>query len=563
MRLPLVAFAALGAMLFCMPLLASASSMSEILAKGLVLPAAVAPYSNGRYVVADAALQRIVLVANDGTTTVLAGSGQPNELGSAPGGYADGKGSSARFNSPQGVAVDAEGNVYVADTGNHCIRRIAPDGMVSTFAGDPAHEGSADGRGAAARFRLPRGLTFDPGGRLLVADQLVGVREISKSGDVRTLPIPVNSPFDVAVLVDDYYHRPYYVVSDLDGLVVANPDGRSERYAADNVALTHTRGTEGGEPLGHPYDIAAYGSHSIVYTDRMTNEVRLIDLDDNFVKTIVPRTDSGEIRLSEPTGLRLQSDGRGVVIADAGHHRLTLLQLDPVRVLYSVARGSLLPPSPKRSVRRVALVGSSTIWWDTDWPTSIEGRAEAILNARAHGQSVEIMPIAAFGATADAQLSYVNELCEARSAEFIVFDVNSGLIRPSYSLSGPVSAAAATAAWIPRLRAALGMTDAACRKAGVGFIVAINPLYDEVSASENAVYRLLSTDVSTDPGAHDSYVAATQGLAVIDLWPGFIAAETANDQVPLFIPGDGHLSQYGRAAFATAFADAIERLGVP
>src|SRR4030095_7119473 len=80
-------------------------------------------------------------------TTVAGTAGMP--------GSDDGTGSAARFTSPSEVAVDSANNLYVADTGNHTIRKITPVGVVTTFAGSPGVPGSADGTGSAARFNSP------------------------------------------------------------------------------------------------------------------------------------------------------------------------------------------------------------------------------------------------------------------------------------------------------------------------------------------------------------------------------------------------------------------------
>lgn len=83
--------------------------------------------------------------------------------------FADGAAANARFNNPQGVAIDAQGAIYVADTGNHRIRRIAPDGAVTTVAGNGT-AGFQNGLGAAAQFNAPRGVAIDTLGNLYVAD---------------------------------------------------------------------------------------------------------------------------------------------------------------------------------------------------------------------------------------------------------------------------------------------------------------------------------------------------------------------------------------------------------
>ena len=86
--------------------------------------------------------------------------GGPRRNGSCP----------ARFTSPSEVAFDSANNIYVADTGNHTIRKITPAGVVSTFAGLAGVPGSVDGTGSAARFNSPIGVALDGAGNLYVGD---------------------------------------------------------------------------------------------------------------------------------------------------------------------------------------------------------------------------------------------------------------------------------------------------------------------------------------------------------------------------------------------------------
>ena len=109
--------------------------------------------------------------------------GQPGGAGNV-----DGTGSAARFDDPSGVAVDSAGNVYVADTGNHTIRKVTAGGVVTTLAGLADSPGSADGTGSAARFNSPRGVAVDSGGNVYVAD--TGnrtIRKVTAGGVVTTL----------------------------------------------------------------------------------------------------------------------------------------------------------------------------------------------------------------------------------------------------------------------------------------------------------------------------------------------------------------------------------------
>jgi DNA-binding beta-propeller fold protein YncE len=143
---------------------------------------ALAVDAQGGIYLADTINHMIRKVGPDGNVRAFAGAFES--------GSADGPGSQARFSRPAGIAVARDGTVFVADAGNHDIRRIAPDGRVTTLAGCAGEPGSADGLGPDARFRRPMGLALAEDGTLFVADTGNGlIRRIARDGTVATIAV--------------------------------------------------------------------------------------------------------------------------------------------------------------------------------------------------------------------------------------------------------------------------------------------------------------------------------------------------------------------------------------
>jgi sugar lactone lactonase YvrE len=146
---------------------------------------ALAP--DGRLLVSDAKLNIIETMTREGAVTVFAGA-------SGQAGSKDGIALRARFNSPRGLAVGRDGSVFVADAGNHTIRRIDPNGKVSTVAGKTGKRATLDGRRAAARLDSPDSIAIDSTGVLYVTngtDNLI--RKILPTGVVSTINVQPTS----------------------------------------------------------------------------------------------------------------------------------------------------------------------------------------------------------------------------------------------------------------------------------------------------------------------------------------------------------------------------------
>ncbi|MDB5767532.1 MAG: hypothetical protein JWQ61_2346 [Collimonas fungivorans] len=144
-------------------------------------PGAIAVDAGGNLFVADTANNTIRKITAAGETSTLAGSAGNS-------GSSDGSGSQARFNQPGGIAVDAGGNLYLADTQNHTIRMITSAGVVTTIAGSAGQAGQNDGTAGDARFNQPWGVARDGAGNLYVTDTgNATVRKITTAGVVTTL----------------------------------------------------------------------------------------------------------------------------------------------------------------------------------------------------------------------------------------------------------------------------------------------------------------------------------------------------------------------------------------
>jgi len=234
-------------------------------------PSALALDHEGNLYVADTGNHAIRKVAPDGLVTTLAGSGSP--------GYLDGVGRAAQFNGPVGVAVDDAGIVYVADTYNDRIRRIAPDGTVTTLAGN-GKPGLLDGALPDAGFDTPSALAAGRDGTLYVADTgNHAVRRIKPDGTVDTLAIPLEGeirpplrrPAGLALTRDGYL---YIAASSGGRILQLTPEGEMRPLQdADRPPDPNGFGSDGTVQLYGPRGIAVGRDGSLVVADANAHRV--------------------------------------------------------------------------------------------------------------------------------------------------------------------------------------------------------------------------------------------------------------------------------------------------
>jgi sugar lactone lactonase YvrE len=289
-------------------------------------PAAIAFGADGTMYVADRSNHKIRSVSPQGVVNTLAGS---------VAGYADGTGTAAKFNIPIGLVVGTDGNIYVSDMSNHKIRKVTPQGVVTTLAGSTA--GNADGAGVSAQFFNPFGITTASDGTLYVADfGNSTIRKMTLNGNVTTFAGGLIGDInDVGLLAR--FKTPSGIVYGTDGnLYVADngnhkikkiqPDGKVTTLAGSIQGSANGVGT--AAQFNFPHSIAMSPDGYLYVSDLYNHIIRKISLNGN-VKTLAGMSGSagfmnGEAEdavFNEPNGLAATADGT-LYIADFNNHKI-------------------------------------------------------------------------------------------------------------------------------------------------------------------------------------------------------------------------------------------------
>ena len=256
---------------------------------------------------------RIRRIGPDGAVVTLAGGAE---------GFADGTGEQARFHTPSALAVDGRGHLYVADTGNHAIRRVAPDGTVTTLAGDGT-AGFRDGAGEQARFHGPMGVAVDGAGRVFVADTWNDrIRVIEPDGTVRTLagggePGFRNGPGGLA-----RFDTPTGLALGTGGrLWVADTGNAALRWIDPDGVVDLWRPShweDSGVNLGRPLSLAATHDGHLYVAELSPGRVLQLGPDGRMRAVF---GNDGSRWFARPSALWLDDDG-SLLLADAAGHRL-------------------------------------------------------------------------------------------------------------------------------------------------------------------------------------------------------------------------------------------------
>lgn len=308
---------------------------------GLNNPSGLVVDGAGNIYVADTGNNRIRRITPSGTITAYAGSGMLGAKGDG------GPAINASFNSPNGLALDSKGNLFIADTYNHRIRRVSPAGIITTVAGNGREESSGDGGPAvAASLYLPFGVAIDGSDNLLIADTgNLRIRRVDmKSGVITTIAGDGSSGSDGdgQPALSAHFKAPYGVTVDRIGniFIVDGDDHRVRRIDQNGVISAYAgNGEQGGigdggaaieaqldypsfistDPVGNLY-IADYGNHRI----------RKVSSSDGRISTVVGNGQLGQgldsvdpltTSLNFPNDVVIDPTGR-LIIADTGNHKI-------------------------------------------------------------------------------------------------------------------------------------------------------------------------------------------------------------------------------------------------
>lgn len=288
----------------------------------------------GNLYVADTDNHMIRKIAPNGTTTTVAGNGLP--------GYQDGVGTGAQFHQPTDVAVAADGTLYVADNENDCIRKISPDGEVSTFAGAPGNGGFADGQGASARFSSPTGVAIGSDGHVYVADTKNNrIRHIDADGVVTTVAGTGAAGKTNGAGESATFHTPTDLAFKDDATVVVSDAGNGLiRSIASSGQVSNYLATIFKQPHGLAFDASGnlYVSENSGHMIRKVTPAKAVSVlaggDRGFLESV-----GGSAQFNAPAGLAVIDNK--VFVADALNHRIRQVALGFTASVTTYAGGKM------------------------------------------------------------------------------------------------------------------------------------------------------------------------------------------------------------------------------
>lgn len=309
--------------------------------------------NKGELLIADRGNHAIRLVDHKGIITTIAGEGKYGYSGD--GGIAK----KARFNKPSGVAAGIDGSIYIADTGNHCIRKISGKGIIETLAGCGNEGYEGDGRlGKQTKFSRPGGVVVDMQNNVYINDYgnnvirvirndgfvytVAGSGEFGYSGDGGDpLKASIDKPYGLAVTKGGQY---IYIAD------YGNHCIREVNMTANKIRTICGIGEpgysgDGGNgqkaQLNGPFWVCVWKEKYLLIVDAENNCIRILDLNTNIINTLTGNGKSGYIdsaihdnsaRYNIPAGMVIDHMNKYLYIADYANNAVRLCDLESVHL---------------------------------------------------------------------------------------------------------------------------------------------------------------------------------------------------------------------------------------
>jgi sugar lactone lactonase YvrE len=323
--------------------------------------------ASGNVYVADEMNNRIRKITPAGVVTTFAG-------GTA--GYLDGNATTAKFNRPKGLAIDNSGNIFVVDQSNHKIRKITPTGDVTTFAGSV--QGFVNGNGTTARFNFPEGIVIDSNGNLFVVDASnYAIRKITPSGDVTVFAGAGTSGFNDGTGAGAKFNiiKGIAINTSTNDLYVT--DGHRIRKITSAAVVTSfagattsgfTNGTLAAARFNWPEGIAV-ATNGVVYVVDTINcvlrEITTAGVVSTFVGNIngIAGSANGTGTAASfygPTGICFDAAGN-IYISDSTNHRIRKIDMSALSN-NDFSRNTMgVYPNPVQNILNISLENNSEI----------------------------------------------------------------------------------------------------------------------------------------------------------------------------------------------------------
>jgi uncharacterized protein (TIGR03437 family) len=376
----------------------------------LSIPWGIAVDASGNLYIADEINNRIRMVAADGTITTIAGNGTSGYTG-------DGSAAtSAELNYPAAVAVDGSGNVYIADTANHVVRKRAAGGTIANLAGTNVAGYAGDGAAAtSAQLNLPLGVALDTAGNLYIADTLNSmVRKVATGGTITTVAGSTLGGYggDGGAATSAQLYEPFAVTVDAAGnLYLSDTFNHAVRKVAvdgtiTTVAGSGTRGYSGDgglatqAKLNYPAGLAVDAAGNLYIADSLNCRIRVVT-PSGIITTVAGTGKFGSLgdggpatsaQLNTPTGVALDSAGK-LYVADSQNSRVRRLTPDksatpsmqPGAVISASGFGAFTSAAPGSWIEIYGsnLATNTRQWRAADFngvnaPTSLDGTSVTI-----------------------------------------------------------------------------------------------------------------------------------------------------------------------------------------